>query len=611
MLRPLPKKQLRRRVQEGPAERKMEVRALASRLLSYALPYRKELIVALCAVIITSITQAAGPYILGQEIVAKYIFRSDFFGLQIIVLAAIGVLVANWVAAALRIYMIGKLGESMLFKMRFDLFSHLQELSFSFFDRSNSGDIISTVTNDTENIGEAFASGAIQVTSDILSLALIVILMFIINIQLALVSLLIIPIIIVSTLAFQSRFTSAYRTTREKISSLTSKLQESISGVKEIKSFSKENDVIEDFKEVNVRDFKANLQATKVWGAFQPTMQVIQAIGIVIVILYGGLLAFNGELGSVEEAVGTLITFLMYIGMFFGPILDLTNLYNMIQSTLAAAERIFGLIDTSPDIIDKDDAAEMPMRVEGEISFKNVSFGYDPKIPVLEDISFHVKSNETIALVGPTGAGKSTIIKLLGRFYEPQSGSIKIDGQDIRHFTQRSLHEGMGIVLQTTTLFAGTIMDNIKYGKLEATDMESENAAKTVGAHEFITNMPDGYDTKIGEGGAGLSVGQKQLISFARVLLRSPAILILDEATSSIDPHTDLLIRRATNILLKNRTSIIIAHRFSTVRNADRILVIDKGRIAEEGSHKELMEKGGLYCRLYEMQFKEPDEANH
>jgi len=293
--------------------------------------------------------------------------------------------------------------------------------------------------------------------------------------------------------------------------------------------------------------------------------------------------------------------------MLFGPILDLTNVYNMIHSALAAAERIFGFIDTQPEIRDRDDALDMPP-IKGEIVFENVTFGYDPKYPVLHDVSFNVKPSETIALVGPTGSGKSTIIKLLSRFYETQSGSIKVDGQDVRQLTQRSLREGMGIVLQNTFLFAGTIMDNIKYGKLEATDEEAVNAAKTVEAHEFIANLPNGYDTRIGEGGARLSVGQKQLLSFARALLRNPAVLILDEATSSIDPLTDILIRRATNVLLKNRTSIIIAHRLSTVRSVDRILVIDNGRIVEEGSHRELMEKGGFYRHLYEMQFKEPEE---
>lgn len=588
-------------------ERKTPSRVLVLRLLGYILPYKKELAVSLAAMVITSITSIIGPYILGREIVAKYILKGDLFGLLIISLFLVGVLVVNWVAGALRMYSIGKMGQSMLFNMRAQLFSHLQELSFSFFERSDSGDLISRVTNDTDSIGEAFTSGVVSVISDILSLVLIVAVMLSINVQLTFACMLVIPLILALALFFQSKFKAAYKATREKISKVTSRLQEGISGIREIKSFTRERDTIEQFRQVNIQDFQANVQATKVWGAFFPSIQIIQAIGSAIVMLYGGMLAFSGALGPVEDAVGTLITFLLYVRMFFGPIFDLTNFYNTIQAALAAADRIFELIDTTPEIKDIPDAIELPP-VEGDIRFENVTFAYEPGYPVIHNINFHIKPKENIALVGPTGAGKSTIVKLLSRFYDPQSGTIKIDEYDIRHVTQKSLREQMGIVLQETFLFKGTIMENIRYGKLEATDEEVMNAAKIVGAHEFITQLPNSYNTKLGERGSGLSVGQKQLISFARALLRDPAILILDEATSSIDPYTEFLIKKAMRILLEDRTSIIIAHRLSTVVNADRILVIDHGRIVEEGSHRELIQKGGLYSHLYEMQFKEPEE---
>jgi len=594
-------------VEEEGFERKTPSMVLILRLLKYVVPYRRYLAFVLFAVVVTSITGIISPYILGREIIAKYILRSDFAGLQMIILVFIGVLIINWVAGTVRTYGIGRIGENMLFKMRSELFSHLQDLPFSFFDRSDSGDIISRVTNDVDSIGEAFTSGVVMVISDILSLVLIIIVMFSINVQLSLVSLLVVPLILASALVFNSKFRATYRATRMRISGVTSKLQESISGIREIKSFTKERDTIEDFRQKNLQNFQANLQATMVWGAFFPTIQIIQAVGSGIVMIYGGTLAFSGALGSAEEAIGTLVTFLLYVGMFFGPIFDLTNFYNTVQSALAGAERIFELMDVQPEIRDNEDAVEMPP-IKGEITFENVTFEYDQKHPVLHNVSFHVKPKETIALVGPTGAGKSTIIKLLSRFYDIQSGSINIDGQDIRNVAQKSLRMQMGIVLQDTFLFTGTIMDNIKYGDLEATDEEVMNAAKIVGAHEFIMQLPNGYNTKIGERGSGLSVGQKQLISFARALLRDPAILILDEATSSIDPYTDLLLRRAMDILLKDRTSIIIAHRLSTVRNADRILVINNGMIAEEGNHRQLMDKDGLYRHLYEMQFKEPEE---
>ena len=587
-------------------ERRMPAREIFSRLLRYLTPYKKWIAMVICAVIVTSATGIASPYILGREIVSRYILRGDLYGLQTIILVFIGIQAANWIANTIRMYGLGKIGQSLLLRMRSELFAHLQELSFSFFDSSDSGDLISRVTNDTDAIGEAFTSGLVQVASDILSLFMIVIVMFSINVQLSLASMIVVPLIVAVAFLFNSKFRAAYRMQRTRISNVTSKLQESISGIREIQSFTREKDAMRDFQNANLENFQANLQATKVWGSFFPTIQLIQAIGTGIVIVYGGWLAFNGMLGPIEDAIGTLITFVMYVGMFFGPIFDLTNFYNTVQSAFAAAERIFEMLDVEPEIKDSEDAIEMPP-IKGEVEFRNVTFGYKPEHPVLHNISFRIKPKETIALVGPTGAGKSTIVKLLCRFYDPQSGQILIDGHDLKGIKIKSLRKQLGIVLQETFLFSGTIMDNIRYGKIDATEEEVIAAAKLVGAHEFIEKLPDGYNTRIGERGAGLSVGQKQLISFARALLRNPAILILDEATSSIDPYTDLLIRKAMKVLLKNRTSIIIAHRLSTVRDADRILVIDDGRIVEEGSHKELMKKGGLYSHLYEMQFKEPE----
>jgi len=592
---------------EEKTERKTSSKVLISRLLRYFLPQKRQLAVILLTIVVTAITEAVTPYILGMEIVAKHILRGDFTGLQTMTLVYLGILAINWVAGAVHTYSTGKMGESMLYGMRSDMFAHLQDLSFSYFDGSDSGDIISRITNDTDSIGEAFTSGIVRVISDILSLTLTVMVMFRIHVQLTLGSLLVVPIILSVALAFNSRFRAAYRATRDKISDVTSKLEESISGIREIKSFTRERDTLRDFREANLQNLQANIQATKVWGAFFPTMQVIQAVGAGIVMLYGGMLAFSGALGPRELAIGTVLTFLMYVNRFFRPIFELTEFYNTVQSALAAAERIFEFTDTQPQIVDAKDAAEMP-QITGEVAFESVTFAYNPEHPVLHDVSFLVEPKESIALVGPTGAGKSTIIKLLSRFYELETGSIKIDGHDVKQVVQKSLREQMGIVLQDTFLFTGTVMENIKYGKPKTTDEEAMNAAKIVGAHEFISKLPEGYNTKIGERGAGLSVGQKQLVSFARALLRGPAILILDEATSSIDPYTDLLIRKAMKVLLKDRTSIIIAHRLSTVRNVDRIFVINDGKIVEEGNHGQLMKKKGLYSHLYEMQFKEPQK---
>ena len=587
-------------------ERRIPDRVLILRLLRYILPYRRRLAVVLLAITVTSITGVLGPYILGKEVIGKYIATGDTAGLQLIGLIYIGLILLSVFFDGVKRYVIGLIGQDMLFKMRSEMFSHLQRLSLSFFERSKSGDIVSRLTNDTDAIGETFISGVISVISDVMNLAMIVIFMLSMNVQLTLASMLVIPLLIGVTRLFHTKFKEAYRATRLKISKVTSTLEESVSGIREIQAFSREREAMREFREANLENLRANLQATKVWGMFSPTIMLIRAIGSSIVIIYGGMLAFSGALGPVETAAGIVIAFLLYNQMFFGPILDLTNFYNMVQSALAAAERIFELMDAPPEVKDRPGAVDLPP-VKGEIEFENVTFGYDPKHPVIHNVSFKVKPGETIALVGPTGAGKSTIIKLLSRFYEPQSGVIKIDGYDVRYVTQSSLRRQMGIVLQENFLFNDAVMENIRYGKIDATDEEVIRAAKMVGAHEFIMSLPQGYNTKVGERGSNLSVGQRQLVALARALLRDPPILILDEATSSIDPYTELLIKRALNILLKDRTSIVIAHRLSTVRNADRILVIDDGRIVEEGTHRELiMKKDGLYRHLYEMQFREP-----
>lgn len=583
-------------------ERKVPDRVLVSRLLKYLLPHRKRLAIVITAIIAVSLTSLIGPKLL-QMAIDDYILPGDFRGLSLLTLVYIGVNLINWLSSYLRGYQISWMGQNMLFEIRAQMFSRLQELSFSFYDKSETGEIMSRVTNDTDSIGEMFIQNLVTVASDSLTLIGIVIFMLTMSVPLTIVSMVVVvPLLLISAFVFQSRFRTAYRATRQKIAGVTSRLQESISGIREIQSFTRERDTMSDFMQANVENLQANLQATKLFGVFMPVAQIIGAIGTCVILLYGGMLTMTGAL-----TLGTLIAFLYYVQMFFRPIFGLTMFYNTIQAAMAGAERVFEVLDTVPEIKDAPDAVELPP-VKGDVKFENVTFGYNPDYPVLHNISFHAKPGETVALVGPTGAGKSTIIKLLSRFYEPQSGKIRVNDRNIKKVTMDSLHKQMGVVLQETFLFSGTVMENIRYGKLDATDEEVINAAKMVGAHEFITHLPEGYNTEVGERGSGLSVGQRQLVAFARALLGKPPILILDEATSSIDPYTELIIKNALAVLLKDRTSIVIAHRLSTVRNADRILVIDDGKIVEEGSHGELMEKGGLYRRLYEMQFKEPEE---
>jgi len=578
--------------------RKVPDRVLIARLAKYVLKHKGRLTIAVTAVLVVSLSGLVPPYLL-KVAIDNYIVQGELTGLTFIAIILVAVYIINWFSDYERTYQISWLGQNMVNDIRMKLFSHLQDLSFSFYDKSEAGRIISRVTNDTDTLSMIFAQGIVTVLSDILTLVGIVVVMLWLSVPLTLATLVVIPILLLITLVFQSRLRRAYRMTRRKIAKVTSKLQESISGIREIQSFTRERDTIETFRQANIENLQANVQAGRIFALLMPVIQIIGAIGTCIVLWYGGILTVGGGI-----TLGILVAFLAYVTSFFRPIVNLTTFYNTVQSAMAAAERIFETMDTRPEIADAPEAVELP-RVKGRIVFQNVSFGYNLSDPVLEDIDLSVEPGKTLAIVGPTGAGKSTMVRLLSRFYEPQSGAITVDGHDVRSVTLRSLHNQMGVVLQEPFLFSGTVMENIRYGKLDATDEEVKNIAKLVGAHEFITSFPDGYETEVGERGMRLSVGQRQLISFARALLRDPPILILDEATSSLDPYTELKIKRGLSVLLKNRTSIVIAHRLSTVRNADNIIVVNNGEIVEEGNHTELMKKKGLYRRLYDKQFKD------
>lgn len=578
--------------------RKVPDRVLIARLAKYMLKHKGRLAIAVAAVVVASLSGLVPPYLL-KVAIDNYIVQGDLTGLTFIAIILVAVYLINWFSDYQRTYQISWLGQDMVNEIRMNLFSHLQDLSFSFYDKSEAGRIISRVTNDTDTLSMIFVQGIVTVLSDIFTLVGIVIVMLWLSVSLTLATLVVLPFLLLSTLVFQSRLRRAYRMTRKKIAKVTSKLQESISGIREIQSFTRERDTIEVFRQANIENLQANVQAGRIFALLMPVIQIIGAVGTCIVLWYGGILTIGGGI-----TLGILVAFLAYVTRFFRPIVNLTTFYNTVQSAMAAAERIFETMDTRLEIADAPEAVELP-RVKGRIAFKNVSFGYNPSDPVLKNIDFSVEQGKSLAIVGLTGAGKSTIVRLLSRFYEPQSGTITVDGYDVRNVTLKSLHNQMGVVLQEPFLFSGTVMENIRYGKLDATDEEVKNIAKLVGAHEFITSLSDGYETEVGERGMRLSVGQRQMISFARALLRDPSILILDEATSSLDPYTELKIKSGLSVLLKNRTSLVIAHRLSTVRNADNIIVVNNGEIVEEGNHRELMKKKGLYRRLYDKQFKD------
>lgn len=501
------------------------------------------------------------------------------------------------------IYLAGVLGQRVRYDLRKRVFDHLQTLSFSYFDKTPIGWIMSRVNSDTERMADLVTWGMLDVTWAVMNITSALIFMASINWQLAGLVLLLIPLLVRVAIYFKTRILTEYREVRKTNSKITASYNETITGVRVVKALRREEANLSEFDDLISHMYRKSFRAAWLSALFLPVVQIISAIAIGSILWYGGNQATIGGM-----TIGGIQAFISYITFMMWPVQDLARVYADMQQAVASAERFFSLMDTQSDLVDRPGAVD-PGTLRGEIVFDNVSFHYQPEKPVLKNLNLTVKPGETIALVGPTGGGKSTTVNLICRFYEPKSGTIRINGRDYTEYTLNGIHSRIGVVLQTPHLFSGTIRENLRYGRLDATDAEIEEAARLAGAHEFILTLDKGYEEQVGEGGVLLSTGQKQLISLARAILAKPDIFIMDEATSSVDTLTEALIQRGMETLMRNSTSFIIAHRLSTIRRADRILVIENGGISEMGSHSELMRQRGHYYNLYTKQFRDELEA--
>jgi ABC-type multidrug transport system fused ATPase/permease subunit len=575
---------------------------LLTRAFRFVAPYKLTVALSLFSVLAVTASDLSMPYLL-RTAIDQDIAGGNMSGLFHTAALYLGAILINNVASSGQTYVTGWLGQKVIFDLRDQVFTHLQSLSLSFYDGREMGDTLSRMTEDIDLLNELVSNSVITLVNTLFSLGGVVVVMVIMNLRLSLLNFAVIPLMVLVTTVLRRWMGMAYRKTRQKIAAVTHQVEEGVSGVRIIQSFGQEDRSSGGFRSVNQENRAANLEAASVRSIYFPLVEVIGSLGVGLVLWFGGVAILKGDL-----TVGVLVAFVLYLFRFFEPIRSLTMLYDSVLAAMAAAERIFELLDTEPDIMDPPQPVQLG-RIEGMVEYQNVGFAYLSDQPVLQDLNIVARPGETIALVGATGAGKSTIISLLSRLYDVQEGAILIDGHDLRDIAIKTLRTQLGIVLQEGFLFSDSVRDNIRYGRLEATDEEVEDAAKTVGAHEFIMRLPEGYDTEVRERGEKLSIGERQLICLARALIADPRILILDEATSSVDPYTELIIQDALNLLFRGRTSIVIAHRLSTIRRSDRIYVMDHGRVAEVGSHDELLERGGLYANLYEMQFKMQEAA--
>lgn len=575
---------------------------LTRRLATYLRPYQRMVLLALFFQALQAIASVAGPPIVSHAI-DQGILPGNVRVLGMWVGAFIFAALVEYVGTHERTRLMGYVGNLVIFDLRTELFTHLQRMTLSFYDRFIVGRLMSRLLSDVGTIQDFVTWSFIGVFRSITILIGIIVAMFLMDWRLALLTLTVIPVMLLATAIWRRYVRETFRVAKRRQSVLTGNLAENINGVRVVQSFSREARNLAHFDQLNQALRDANIRAGLLSAIFFPTVDILGAVATAIVILFGGWQVLQGN-----SSPGVLVAFVIFVDRFFEPIRDLSMRYNNLQNTMSSSERLFELLDMPAAFTDAPDAYDLPL-VQGEVELRHITFSYDGITPVLKDINLTVEPGQTVAFVGETGAGKSSIVSLLSRFYEIDQGQLLIDGHDVRQVTMVSLRRQVGVVLQQPVLFAGTIAENIRYGRLDATDDEVMDAARAVGGHEFIARLPDGYDTMVGEGGTNLSVGQRQLVSFARALLADPRILVLDEATSSVDTQTEQVIQRALQRLLQGRTAFVIAHRLSTVVNADLICVIDDGRIVERGTHQDLLAHRGSYYGLYTMQWRGREAA--
>ena len=567
---------------------------LARRIFKLALPHKREIVITVIFMLIASAADLARPYILRLAI-DKALFFKDLPKLityGIFYLVCIGM---SSLFSGLQSYFMTRMGETIVLNLRNDLFAHLQMLDLSFHNREKVGRMISRLTSDIDAILELISSGITTIIGDGFVLLGIIVLLMSMNLTLTGLTFLLLPILFLMSFEFRKRMRDIYRLVRISISIVTGNFAESMAGIKVTKVFARFKESAENFYRLTQNSLEAVMKSVRLASIYFPAVELIAACGTALILWYGGTKVIEGVI-----TIGTLVAFLNYLGRFFGPIQDLTNIYNILQSAMAGAERVFGILDIEPKIKDAPDAVDVEY-IEGRIDFEHIYFGYEPDRMILEDFNLHIEPSEKIGIAGPTGAGKTSITNLLLRFYQPQRGRILIDGIDLQKISNRSLRKLIAVVPQEPFIFSGTILENIRFGRLDATVEEVERACELACLGNLLSRLPRGLYTELGERGAGISVGEKQLISIARAILADPRILILDEATSNIDTETEKLIQIALQRLMEGRTSIVIAHRLSTIREMDRIIVIQDGKITEMGTHEELLRNGGLYSHLVEI----------
>lgn len=572
-------------------------REIIIRLIAYLKPYKAKSMIVILLMILVMLCNVVNPYLL-QQAIDVYVVNKDINGILLIGGILLVINIFAWIASKIRWTMISKITNNILVNIRHELYEHIQKLSFDFFDNRPVGKILARVVGDVNALKNLFNQSIQTLIPELLSLVCVAMAMFILNVKLAMACIILLPFLTIAMFYIEIHSRKRWEVFRNKRSNLNGFTHEDFSGIKVVQAFANEKNTEKNFRKMVKEQKEAFLNAVRLNDCFWPLVELSWGIGTLIVFAIGYKLILSGEI-----QVGKLIAFSMYTGMFWRPIMNLSSFYNTLITNFAAADRIFDILDQDPDIENIGEAPKMS-RIDGKVEFRNIDFSYNVGGKVLNNINFKVNSGDRIALVGATGSGKTTIISLLSRFYDPTNGEILVDGKNIKYVDLYSYRSQMGIMLQDTFLFSSTIMENIRYGRLDATDEEVINAAKAVNAHEFIMKLENGYDTEVNERGSRLSLGQRQLVSFARAMLANPRILILDEATSNIDTQTEMLVQKGIEKLIKGRTSFVIAHRLSTIRDCDKILVISDGEIIESGTHDELLRNKGMYYDLYSAQYK-------